>query len=346
LKHDIHKFIHKHKDIKMSNFLNVSPSPHIKGTESVDKLMYGVIFAMLPALAVSVYFFGLGALYVTLVSVASAMMFEFLIVKYLLKQRPTLTDGSAALTGLLLAFNVPTHLPIHILLIGSLVAIGIAKMSFGGLGQNPLNPALVGRVFLLISFPVDMTKWPLPNPMYFGLDATTGATPLAIVKEGLRNGESFSSLLDKLPSTLDLFIGYTGGSMGEISAVALLLGGVYMLFRKIITWHIPVSIFATIAVFTGILWAVNPEHFAPPMFHLLTGGVVLGAIYMATDMVTSPMSTTGQLVYGVGIGLLTVIIRVWGAYPEGISFAILLMNIYTTLINRYIKPKRFGEVQK
>ncbi len=329
----------------MSKFLTVSPSPHVHGSQSVDKIMLGVIYSMIPALAVSIYFFGLGAIYVTLVSVASAMLFEYLISKFLLKQKPTLNDGSAALTGLLLAFNVPTNLPIHIILIGSLVAIGVGKMSFGGLGQNPFNPALVGRVFLLISFPVQMTSWPKPAPLSFTLDATTGATPLAVMKEGLKKGESASALLEQIPDYVNLLIGYMGGSMGEISALALLLGFAFMLYKKIITWHIPIAVIGTVAAFTGILWGIDSAKFADPLFHVLAGGLMLGAIYMATDMVTSPMSVKGQLIYAVGIGLLTVIIRVWGAYPEGISFAILLMNAWTPLINRYLKPSRFGEQQ-
>ncbi|MEA3444697.1 MAG: RnfABCDGE type electron transport complex subunit D, partial [Bacteroidota bacterium] len=212
----------------------------------------------------------------------------------------------------------------------------------GGLGQNPFNPALVGRVFLLISFPVQMTSWPKPGNLTSYLDAETGATPLAIIKEGLNNGESFSSLMSEVPGYANLLMGNMGGSLGEISAIALLIGFAYMIFRKIITWHIPVSVLGTIAVFSGILWLVNPEANADPLFHLLTGGAMLGAIFMATDMVTSPMSIKGQVIFGVGIGILTIVIRVFGAYPEGVSFAILIMNAFVPLLNTYIKPKRFG----
>jgi electron transport complex protein RnfD len=221
-------------------------------------------------------------------------------------------------------------------------------MSFGGLGNNPFNPALVGRVFLLISFPVQMTSWPKVSVLNFALtDAQTGATPLAIVKEGLSNGESYSSIMNSMPhSYVDMMVGQIGGSLGEISAVALILGGLYMLFRKIITWHIPVSIIGTVAIFTAILYGINPETYADPMFHLLTGGLMLGAIFMATDMVTSPMTPKGMLVYGFGIGVITVLIRVWGAYPEGVSFAILIMNAVVPLINNWAKPKRFGETIK
>lgn len=327
--------------------LTVAPSPHNYGEESVKSLMYGVVIALVPALAASIWFFGLGAIYVTLVAVASCVLFEWLIQKYILKVEPSISDGSAVLTGLLLAFNVPTNIPWWILVIGSLVAIGVGKMTFGGLGNNPFNPALVGRVFLLISFPVQMTSWPVPEGFATKVfDATTGATPLGVVKEGLNNGESYSSLMDQIPTHMELFYGKMGGSMGEIAGLALLLGLGWMLYKKIITWHIPVSLLATIFIFTGILWLVNPEGNADPLFHLLTGGVLLGAIFMATDYVTSPMAKTGMLVYGVGIGVITVVIRVFGAYPEGISFAILIMNAFVPLINNYFKPKRFGEEVK
>ena len=301
----------------------------------------------MPAFAVSLYYFGVGALIVTLLSVGSCIIFEYLIQKFLLKGNPTITDGSAVVTGLLLAFNVPSNLPWYIVVIGSLVAIGVAKMSFGGLGSNPFNPALVGRVFMLISFPVQMTSWPLPVASRLQyLDAVTGPTPLAILKEGLKNGETISQMGDKIPTHMQMFMGLMGGSLGEIAAFALLIGFVWLLFTKVIPWHIPVSIFTTIAVFTGILWMINPETNADPIFHLLTGGVMIGAIFMATDYVTSPMNPVGMWIFGIGIGLLTVIIRVWGAYPEGVSFAILIMNAFVPLLNRYIKPKRFGEEVK
>jgi electron transport complex protein RnfD len=326
------------------NKLFISPSPHVYEDTSVKRLMFDVVIALLPALAFSIYFFGMGAIIVTLTAVVSCLAFEWLIQKFILKQEPTISDGSALVTGLLLAFNIPTNLPIWIIIIGSLVAIGVGKMSFGGLGNNPFNPALVGRVFMLISFPVQMTSWPVPTGFSNSYtDAVTGATPLGVMKEGIGAGESVSAIMDKIPSHMELFYGHMGGSMGEIAAVALLLGLAYMLFRKVITIHIPASIFITITLFTGILWFVNPESNADPLFHLLTGGVMLGAIFMATDYVTSPMSVKGMWIYGIGIGVITVAIRVFGAYPEGISFAILIMNAFVPLINMYIKPKRFGE---
>lgn len=295
---------------------------------------------MLPALAWSVFAFGLSALRVTLIAVAACVAFEYLIQKYILNVKPTVNDGSALVTGILLAFNVPSNLPWWIIIIGSLAAIGIAKMSFGGLGNNIFNPALVGRVFMLISFPVQMTSWPVNKQS--GIDAVTSATPLSIIKEGISNGTPISEISQHLPSTVDLLFGSIGGSLGEISALLLILGGVYMLFKKVITWHIPVSIIVTVAIFSGIFWLINPEVYINPVYHILSGGLMLGAIFMATDMVSSPMTHKGQIIYGIGIGIITICIRLFGAYPEGVSFAILIMNAVTPLINNYVKPKRFG----
>ena len=331
----------------MNNLLNVSPSPHQQGAETTRKLMFGVVIALAPALAASVYFFGTGAIIVTLVSVLACVATEYLIQKFILKMKPSVSDGSAVVTGLLLAFNVPSNLPVYIIIIGAIVSIGVAKMTFGGLGNNPFNPALVGRVFLLISFPVQMTSWPVPTGFKTGyLDAVTGATPLGIMSEGIKNGETVAALMEKVPSHMQLFYGYMGGSMGEIAALALILGGLYMIYRKIITWHIPVTILLTVAIFTGILWVIDPTKYADPLFHLLTGGIMLGAIFMATDYVTSPMTAKGMVIYGIGIGVITVLIRTWGAYPEGVSFAILIMNAFVPLLNMYIKPKRFGKEVK
>ena len=324
----------------MSNF-TISPSPHVHGGDSIEKNMYGVLIALVPTFIFSIVFFGLGAILVTLTSVVACLVFEYVIQKYLMKQRPTIWDGSAIITGVLLAFNLPSSLPLWIVVIGALVAIGIGKMSFGGLGNNIFNPALVGRVFLLISFPVQMTTWPIPNG-FATADAVTGATPLALVKEAVKNGQAVGEALSSAGfSTGNLILGNMGGSLGEVAAIGLLLGFAYMLIRKIISWHIPVAIFATVIVFSGILNLADPAQFAGPVFHLFTGGLMLGAIFMATDYVTSPMTHKGMIIYGVGIGLLTVIIRVLGAYPEGMSFAILIMNGFTPLINRYCKPRRF-----
>ena len=327
------------------NKLIVSLSPHVHGGDSVKKNMYGVLIALLPAFLVSLYFFGLGALIVTAVSVLSCLFFEWAICKLLMKKESSsITDGSAIITGVLLAFNLPSNLPIWIIIIGALFAIGVGKMSFGGLGCNPFNPALVGRVFLLLSFPVQMTTWPAVGQLTAYTDATTAATPLGIMK-GVIVGAPGASL-DQLPSSFELLIGQNGGCLGEVSALALLIGLGYMLWKKIITWHIPVSILLTVFVFSSIMNWVDPVKYAGGITHLLSGGLMLGAIFMATDYVTSPMNHRGMLIYGVCIGLLTVIIRLFGAYPEGMSFAILIMNAFTPLINTYVKPKRFGEVAK
>ncbi|NCC99357.1 MAG: RnfABCDGE type electron transport complex subunit D [Bacteroidia bacterium] len=315
----------------------ISPAPHIHSGDSVEKKMYNVLIALIPAYLFALYFFGLGALIVSLISVVSCVLFEYLIQKFILKVKPTIYDGSAILTGLLLAFNLPSNLPWWMVIIGAFVAISLGKMCFGGIGNNPFNPALVGRVFLLISFPAAMTTWPKPLPFSMNyMDAETAATPLSIIKYKLEG----------MPSQIDLLIGQIGGSMGEISAIALLIGGVYLLASRTITWHIPVSIISTILVFTGIMYAIDPSTYANPLTQILCGGVLLGAIFMATDYVTSPMSHSGQIIYGIGIGIITVVIRLFGAYPEGMSFAILIMNAVTPLLNNYIKPKRFGGKQK
>jgi electron transport complex protein RnfD len=309
--------------------------------------MLTVVVALFPAFITSVFYFGLGAIIVTATSVASCLVFEYLIQRYILKKPLSINDGSALVTGILLAFNLPSNIPVLIIVIGSFISIAVAKMTFGGLGNNPFNPALVGRVFMLISFPVQMTSWPLPKGLATGYtDAVTGATPLAIIKEGLKNGEPLSSLMNQIPTPAQMFLGNMGGSIGEIAAVALLIGFIYLLIKKVITWHIPVSVIGSMAIFTAILWLVNPEKNANPMFHILAGGVLLGAIFMATDYVTSPMVPKAMLIYGFGIGVITVIIRVYGAYPEGVSFAILIMNAFVPLMNAYIKPKRFGEEVK
>ena len=330
--------------------LIVSLSPHAHGTDTVERNMYGVVIALLPALLVSFFYFGIGSAIVCATSVAACVVFEWAINKFLLKnERTTVCDGSAIVTGLLLGFNLPSNLPVWLIVLGALVAVGVGKMTFGGLGCNLFNPALVGRCFLLVSFPAQMTSWPQAGQLTSYLDAETGATPLSIMKWAIKSGDA--SVLEQLPSSFNMLIGLpdtcqTGaGSLGEVCALALILGLAFMLWRKIITWHTPVSIIATVFVLSGLLHLANPAY-ADPFAVIFSGGLMLGAIFMATDYVTSPMCSRGQLVYGVGIGLLTVVIRNWGAYPEGMSFAILIMNAFTPLINTYIKPKRFGEVVK
>lgn len=331
----------------MNKILTISPSPHVYSKESTRKLMYGVVIALSPALLATIWFFGWAALLVTAVSVASCVLFEYLIQKFVLMREPSVSDGSAVVTGLLLAFCLPSNLPVGLVILGALVAIGVGKMTFGGLGSNPFNPALVGRVFLFLSFPVQMTDWPVPkgfNTKY--TDAATGATPLSILNENYEKvpvDKIMSNPEYGMPDHQQLFWGDMGGSLGEIAAFALLLGLAYMLYKKIITWHIPLSIILTVAVFTGILWLADPSSNADPLYHLLTGGLLLGAIFMATDYVSSPMSNKGMIIYGVGIAILTVLIRRFGAYPEGVQFAILIMNGFTPLINTYIKPSRFGK---
>lgn len=313
----------------MSQLITISPSPHAQTPVTVKKLMTHVIIALLPAVALALYCFGIGAAIVIVTAIAGCVVTEYLISRFMLGQQPTLGNMSAVLTGLLLALNLPSNLPVWAVLIGCVIAIGIGKMTFGGLGCNIFNPALVGRVFLLLSFPVQMTTWPLPmeNRMNY-LDATTGATTLGQLKMDQISGADVDLLNQAL--------GFTGGSMGEIGAIALLIGFVYLLCTRVITWHIPVAIIATVALFSACI-GVNVG------VQLLTGGLLLGAIFMATDYVTSPMSHAGMIIYGVMIGIITVVIRQWGAYPEGVSFAILIMNGLTPLINRYVKPRKFGE---
>ncbi len=283
--------------------LTISPSPHVHSGDSVKKNMYGVIIALIPALLVSFYNFGMGAVVVTITSIVSCLFFEHLIQKFLLKQETTIWDGSAMITGLLLAFNIPSNLPVFMIVIGALVSIGIGKMAFGGLGNNPFNPALVGRVFLLISFPVQMTSWPMPERIPFTYtDVITGATPLSVMKEAVANGELPTNVLHEIPSYRDLFLGLQGGSAGEMAGIAILFGFGIMLWRRIITWHIPTAVISTVFIFTGILHWINPMMYAPPMFHILSGGLFLGAVFMATDYSSSPMSKKGAVIFGIGIG--------------------------------------------
>ena len=309
--------------------LVVSGSPHVFTNDSVSKRMWSVVIALLPAVAFSVYLFGLGSIIVLLTSVLGCVITEYLIQRFMIGGKVTITNGSAVITGLLLAMNVPSNLPIWIILIGCVVAIGLGKYAFGGLGQNIFNPAILGRVFLLISFPQQMTSWPLPmvNRESY-LDAATGATMLGQMKMGELSPENVD--------IMNIFIGNMGGSLGEMSAIALIIGGLYMLMRGIITWHIPVTMIGTVALFS-LCMGINP------LVSVLSGGVLLGAIFMATDYVTSPMTRRGQVMYGMMIGLITMVIRLWGAYPEGVSFAILIMNGFTPLINKLIRPRMFGE---
>lgn len=329
----------------MSEFI-VSLSPHIHSRDTIARNMYGVLIALTPILAVSLLYFGLGSAIVCSVSVVSCVFFEWAINRFLLKNpNLTITDGSAILTGLLLGLNLPANLPIWIILLGALFAIGVCKMTFGGLGCNIFNPALAGRCFLLVSFPAQMTSWPVSGQLTGYLDTVTAATPLSLMKQAIQTGDS--AYLEKLPDSLQLFLGNTGmgygaGALGEVCTLAIIIGLAYMLWRKIITWHIPISIILTVFVLSGLIHLSNCAY-PNPFMVISSGGLMLGAVFMATDYVTSPMTGRGQIIYGVAIGFLTVVIRNWGSYPEGVSFAILIMNAFTPLINTYIKPKRFGE---
>ena len=313
----------------------VSPSPHIHSAVSTRSLMRDVIIALLPAVIVSVLFYGWSELLILGVSVLSCVLLEWAITKYLLKAPSTIGDLSAVVTGILLAMNLPTTTPWWIVFIGAVVAIGVAKMTFGGLGQNPFNPAITGRVFLLISFPAQMTDWSVPQGFIHASDAVSGATLLGRFNEGGVAAVDGTNYLHTLFFNI-------GGAAGEVCSVALLLGFVYLLVRKVVKPWITLSIFATIAVFSGIFYLIDPSQYMDPLFHLLTGGVILGACFMATDYVTSPMSTKGGIIYGIGIGLLVMLIRMFGSYPEGISFAILIMNMVTPLINMWCHQKKYG----
>lgn len=328
------------------NKLLVSPSPHIHGRESTQSIMRDVLIALAPAMLVSILASGWSVLVLILVGAAACVLTEYLIQKYLLKRPSTVSDLSAVVTGCLLALNLPPNAPWWLIVIGSIVAIGVAKMTFGGLGQNIFNPALVGRVFLLVSFPVLMTTWDDAGAMLGLVDAFSGATPLGAVKEGLKSGMTLSELTSDNLSFSQQFFFNAGGSAGELSAVALLLGFIYLLYRRVIKATIPLTILCTVFVVSGIFWLANPERFTNPLFNIFTGGLLLGAIFMATDYVTSPMTTKGQVIFGVGIGLITVFVRYFGSYPEGVSFAILIMNCAVPLLNKYCKPHRFGEVKK
>ena len=317
--------------------LIVSPSPHLHTKTSTKSLMRDVVIALLPAVVVSVLFYGWSELLVLGVSVASCVLLEYLITKYLLKTSCTIGDWSAVITGVLLALNLPATTPWWVVFIGAVVAIGIAKMTFGGLGQNLFNPALVGRVFLLISFPTYMTDWTKPQGFITNsiVDAYSGATPLGLAK-------GFGPEATEAMDYLNMLFLNIGGSAGELSAIALLLGFAYLLIRKVIKPYITLSIIATVAVFSGIFWAINPAEYTDPLFNILSGGLLLGAIFMATDYVTSPMSNWGGVVVGVGIGVITMLIRYFGAYPEGVSFAILIMNSVVPLLNKWFHTKKYG----
>ncbi len=315
--------------------LVVSPAPHVHGKNDTRRMMGDVLLALLPALVVSVVAYGLQAFVVVAFAVACCVLTEWFIQRFLLRGENTLGNLSAIVTGVLLGFNLPANIPLGLVAIAAVVAIGIGKMTYGGLGKNPFNPALVGRVFLLVAFPVAMTSFPE------AVGAVSGATPLAMAKEALKAGVPVSEVMQSV-NFADMFLGAKSGSLGEISVVALLLGFGWLLLRRVISWYIPVCVLGTMALFSGIMWAVNPAEYMSPLFHVLSGGAVLGAVFMATDYVTSPMTKKGMVIYAVGIGAITMLIRLWGPYPEGMSFAILIMNALVPLIDKWVRPRRFG----
>ena len=325
--------------------LVVSSSPHVRSDETIEKIMYTVILALLPAAGAGIYFFGINAATVIMLSIITAVACEALMQKAM-GRRVAVKDGSAILTGLLLAMNLPSNAPWWLVIIGSAFAIIIGKQIFGGLGFNIFNPALAARVFLIISWPVQMTTWPKPATLLSkaSVDAVTAATPLGLLKSELLLKNNIGEAANI--SVIDMIIGNIGGSLGEVSAILLLLGGIFLIYRGYISWHIPVSFIGTVVIISAIFWIIDPARYAGPLFHVLTGGLLLGAFFMATDYVTSPITPKGMLIFGFGCGFITILIRLFGAYPEGVSFAILLMNIVTPLIDKYVKPTLFGEVKK
>ena len=318
-----------------SQKLVISPAPHIHGSNDTRRMMGDVLIALVPALIVAALVYGLQSIVVTAFSVASCVLVEWFVQKFMLKGPSTLGNLSAVVTGVLLGFNLPANIPLGLVAIAAVVAIGIGKMTYGGLGKNLFNPALVGRVFLLVAFPVAMTSFPE------AAGAVSGATPLAMAKEAIKAGVPAVAVMQSVDLGA-MSLGMKSGSLGEVSVVALLLGFVWLLVRRVISWHIPVCVLGSMALFSTIAWVCNPAEYMSPMFHLLSGGAVLGAVYMATDYVTSPMTKKGMVIYGVGIGVITMLIRLWGPYPEGMSFAILIMNSVVPLIDKYVRPKRFG----
>ena len=325
--------------------LKLSTAPHLNTPTTTQSIMLDVIIALMPALIVSLIVFGIGALKVIVTAVAGCVLFEYVICRYFFKTQNTTNDLSAIITGLLLAFNLPSNFPIDMTLIGCFMAIVVAKMAFGGIGKNIFNPALVGRVFLFISFPVQMTTWPKPQILSFmNIDMETSATTLGILKH--LQADEYKTKVLEIPSYWDMFIGNIGGCIGEVSALALILGFLYLLYRRIIRWHIPVYYIGTFAILCIGHWLVTGDMRFEPLTHILSGGILLGAIFMATDYTTSPMSKEGRIIFAIGCGILTYVIRFYGVYPEGVSFAILIMNAFVPLIDNIFIPRIFGTRRK
>jgi len=310
-------------------------SPHFRDKDSVPKIMYAVVISLAPAFFASLYFFRLRALLLLLCCVAACLATEAIFLSLRKKPLQALLDGSAIITGLLLAMTLPPSLPLDMAIIGAVIAIAIGKQVFGGLGYNIFNPALVGRAFLQTAFPVAMTTW-IP-PLTKAINTATYATPLGDLKfqDAVAQGT--------LVPLKDLFFGNTGGCLGETSALALIIGGLFLLFRRVIDWRIPLGIILSLSVFTGIFWLANPGKYASPLYHLLAGGLLLGALFMATDMVTSPITPLGTWIFALGIGIVIGLIRLFGGFPEGVMYSILFMNTFVPLLNRYTRPRILGE---
>ena len=320
----------------------VSPSPHIHADVSTTSVMRDVIIALAPATLVSILAYGWAELLVILFSIASCVLLEWAVTKWLMKRPSTVGDLSAVVTGLLLALNLPSAIPLWIVFIGAVVAICVAKLPFGGIGQNVFNPAITGRVFLLVSFPAQMTNWN-PTPGFIPVpDAISGATPLSALKEALKSGSTIPQFMQSNGYEMSSFLWDLGASAGELSASALLIGFVYLLVRRVVKPWIPLSILGTITIISLIFKGINPDIYTGPVFNLLTGGTLLGALFMATDYVTSPMSLWGGVIFGAGIALIDMMIRYFGVYPEGMSFSILLMNCTVPLLNMWFHQKKYG----
>ncbi|MGB2705775.1 MAG: RnfABCDGE type electron transport complex subunit D [Candidatus Omnitrophota bacterium] len=311
----------------MEENLCISPGPHVFDRGSMPKAMRDVIIALIPAIFASIYFFRIRAVILFVVSVVSCVVFEA-VIQVLMKRKVTIYDCSAIVTGILFAMNMPPSLPVWTCVLGCFVAIGLAKQLFGGLGNNIFNPVFLGRAFLAAAFPTFMTTW--NNPVT--LDAVTGATPLGMVKFGHDLSVNYG----------DLFIGNVSGSVGETSAIALIIGGIYLLIRKTIDWRVPLSYIATVFIIGSVVHTAAPGTYADGLFYVLAGGLLIGAIFMATDPVTGPVTKTGRWIFGAGCGVVTMIIRLWGGLPEGVMYAVLLMNAVTPLLNRLTRPRRYG----
>lgn len=329
---------------KKEKSLIVSVSPHIKSEETTARIMWTVSASLLPAVIMGVYYFGPRATVTIALCIITSVLSEYLYQKFL-KQKTAVNDGSAFLTGLLLGMNLPPSVPFYIPVTGSFVAIIITKQLFGGLGYNIFNPALIGRAFLLVSFPKLMTIWSEPTAAFMKLDAKTTATPLGILKE-----EGAAKLIevfgDKMNLYTQLFIGHRSGCIGETSAIALLIGAAFLLYRGYISWHIPFSFIGTAAFMAWVFGAKGQLFAGDPLLHILSGGMILGAFFMATDYVTSPSLKNGQILFGIGCGFLTMLIRLKGGFPEGVMFAILIMNCFAPLIDRGFQTRTFGALKK